>query len=73
VGYLAGFWKFSSRPSLTDTPACGKLPPRKVGMEMYYSTLTEVKLEKKSRYGDVKYYIDGVLTRDQLYALISII
>jgi len=22
VGHLAGFWKFCSRPSLTDTPAC---------------------------------------------------
>jgi len=22
VGHLAGFWKFTSRPSLTDTPAC---------------------------------------------------
>jgi len=26
VGHFAGFWKFTSRPSLTDTPACPKLP-----------------------------------------------
>jgi len=28
VGHLAGFWKFPSRPSLTDTPACPKLLKR---------------------------------------------
>jgi len=22
VGHFAGFWKFTPRPSLTDTPAC---------------------------------------------------
>jgi len=22
AGHFAGFWKFASRPSLTDTPAC---------------------------------------------------
>jgi len=28
VGHFAGFWKFCSRPSLTDTPACPKLLKR---------------------------------------------
>jgi len=28
---------------------------------------------KKSKFGNVKYYIDSSLTRDQLYSLITII
>jgi len=59
VRYFAGIWKFTSRPSLTDTPACPKLLKRymqavRCSWEEKIADLINELYEKKCNFAVVK-------------------
>jgi hypothetical protein len=48
-----------------------EIKDKKYGNTLFYINGNEV--QEKSKYGSVRYYIDGSLTKDQLMGLLSII